>query len=636
MLVPRGGETPLSMGIVKVLWPWCAVVLSGVLLALCYAPFDTPAMVWIGLIPLFAAVWGGGGAKRRPRGFALGYLAGLSFWLINLKWISEVGAIGWIAVSSFLALYFALWGLFAAAAGNPWRQESEALGESEEGIAAKVSKRLNEKKRRSRRSFEESRRVLIFAIVNACCWCGLEWVRGWFFTGFGWNGLGVAFHDQPILAQGADLVGVSGLSFLPVFVMGVVVQVGRGLYQEIQSGRLRAHWDFGCAMVVLAGCFVYGVWKLHGEPEEPSAPLNVLLVQLNIPQEASQRLWSAEDIYRGYEEETLEALESLSLANEQRVQDAMKAGDLDPVSLDVPDWIVWPESALPDVLYYGEKNEQELGRSSLSLIEEIKSRGEFSLLFGMLEYEAERVVPSAPLTRKERGKAFNSLVVLPGGESVFRTYRKQHLVLFGETIPYVEQLGVLRWLWEKSAGTEYGGSFSAGDQQEPMRLPSPLAGGEEFSVIPTICFEDTVARKMRKFVKGGGQLILNITNDGWFKNSEAAAQHFANAKFRSIEFRRPTIRSANTGVSAVINSHGTVLDQKTMKRRILLNDSGSHLSRGWLYSTAHVPLAGPLTPYARFGDWFAALALLIAGGWWLARRRSQGEKEDQRQLNEVR
>ena len=141
---------------------------------------------------------------------------------------------------------------------------------------------------------------------------------------------------------------------------------------------------------------------------------------------------------------------------------------------------------------------------------------------------------------------------------------------------------------------------------------------------------------MRKFVKGGGQLILNITNDGWFKNSEAAAQHFANAKFRSIEFRRPTIRSANTGVSAVINSHGTVLDQKTMKRRILLNDSGSHLSRGWLYSTAHVPLAGPLTPYARFGDWFAALALLIAGGWWLARRRRQGEKEDQGQLNEVR
>ena len=147
-------------------------------------------------------------------------------------------------------------------------------------------------------------------------------------------------------------------------------------------------------MVVLAGCFVYGVWKLHGESEEPSAPLNVLLVQLNIPQEASQRLWSAEDIYRGYEEETLEALESLSLANEQRVQDD-EGGALDPVSLDVPDWIVWPESALPDVLH-GEKNEQELGRSSLSLIEEIKSRGEFS---PCLECWNMRPKGSCPLLR---------------------------------------------------------------------------------------------------------------------------------------------------------------------------------------------------------------------------------------------
>ena len=154
-----------------------------------------------------------------------------------------------------------------------------------------------------------------------------------------------------------------------------------------------------------------------------------------------------------------------------------------------------------------------------------------------------------------------------------------------------------------------------------MLLPSPAAGGDEISVIPTVCFEDTVARKMRKFVKGGGQLIVNITNDGWFKNSEAAAQHFANAKFRSIEFRRPTVRSANTGVSAVINSHGTVLDRKTRERSILLDDSGSHLSRGWLYATVQVPLEGPLTLYARFGDWFSILALLMAGAWWIAMRK---------------
>ena len=67
------------------------------------------------------------------------------------------------------------------------------------------------------------------------------------------------------------------------------------------------------------------------------------------------------------------------------------------------------------------------------------------MIFGLLEYEAERVLPDAPLTRKERGKGVNSLLALPAGANRFSTYRKQHLVLFGETIPYVEQLRVLQW-----------------------------------------------------------------------------------------------------------------------------------------------------------------------------------------------
>lgn len=460
-----------------------------------------------------------------------------------------------------------------------------------------------------------------FAAVNACWWCGLEWVRGWFLTGFGWNGLGVSFHDQPILAQGADLVGVTGLSFLPVFVMAVVVQVGRGLQQEVRSGRLRAHWDFGMAMVVLALCFLYGIWKLHGEKSPGSVPLNVLLVQLNIPQEASQKLWDPEKIYRGYEEETLKALEELSRRNEERAQEAMEAGSPEVVRLDVPDWIVWPESALPDVLYYTDSDEQELGRRTLVALNEVNPREQFTVLFGLLEYEGERTTPLAPLTRKEKGKAFNSLLALPAGEKKLRTYRKQHLVLFGETIPYVDRLRFLQWLWEKSAGTQYGGSFSAGEQGEPIRIPHVPSRTGELALIPTICFEDTVGRKMRKFVRKGGQLIVNVTNDGWFKESEAAAQHFANAKFRSIELRRPTVRCANTGVSAVINSYGTVLDREQNEERVLVDDTGSHLTRDWLYATAHVPVAGPLTLYARFGDWFSVLGLLVTLGWWVVVRK---------------
>ena len=105
------------MGVMQRIWPLFAALLSGVLLALCYAPFNIPVMVWLGLVPLLASLWGGGGKRRKLYGFGAGYLSGLSFWLLNLNWLAEVGTMGWIAVSFFLALYFAFWGVFAAGVG---------------------------------------------------------------------------------------------------------------------------------------------------------------------------------------------------------------------------------------------------------------------------------------------------------------------------------------------------------------------------------------------------------------------------------------------------------------------------------------------------------------------------------------
>ena len=86
-----------SMGGIRKMWPWFLALLSGAMLAMCYAPFDSPAMVWLGLVPLLVSVWAGGGKRRKWFGFTTGYLAGLSFWLINLKWLSEVGDMGWYA-----------------------------------------------------------------------------------------------------------------------------------------------------------------------------------------------------------------------------------------------------------------------------------------------------------------------------------------------------------------------------------------------------------------------------------------------------------------------------------------------------------------------------------------------------------
>ena len=107
-------------------------------------------------------------------------------------------------------------------------------------------------------------------------------------------------------------------------------------------------------------------------------------------------------------------------------------------------------------------------------------------------------------------------------EDELQTYRKHHLVIFGETIPFVDSIPLLKKIYEQQAGVEYGGSFTPGESFEP--LPISTAAGTVIGAIPTICFEDTVARLPRKFVRPGPQVIVNVTNDGWFKESAAAAQ----------------------------------------------------------------------------------------------------------------
>jgi apolipoprotein N-acyltransferase len=108
---------------------------------------------------------------------------------------------------------------------------------------------------------------------------------------------------------------------------------------------------------------------------------------------------------------------------------------------------------------------------------------------------------------------------------------------------------------------------------------------------------------------------LNVTNDGWFKESPAAAQHFANAKFRAIELRRPMVRCANTGVSAALDSTGYA------RGRILTDDQGSHFTRGALWVEMDVPRHASFSLYAVLGDW--GIILISLAGLILALRKSK-------------
>lgn len=541
----------------------------GLAVAWSIPPVDREILILPAVVGLLSLLWNLSGKRAGWKGFAAGYLAGAVSFGVQLSWLSVVSPIGAVVLPLYLALFWGAFGAFAATWGNPFRT---ARADSHIGMT----------------------------FANAAVWAFLEWLRGWLFTGFGWNGLGVAFHDVPLLAQAADLIGVFGVSFLLVWFCGLIA-AGLKVYGApggTRSGKSRGCWRNPAAAVVLAALTVFYGWiRIGQEHSRESFPLKALLVQINIPQEAARYLWEPERIHMAYEEDTLAALE-----------EAKKAGEF-------PDWVVWPESALTGRTLRTAGGDWATWDENLHSMRNVREAGDFSLIYGGIELEAE--ADGEMLTRKAGGRTFNSLLHF-SPEDDLQTFRKHHLVIFGETIPFVDSIPLLRKIYEQQAGVEYGGSFASGDSFEPL---AGTAGGRAVGIIPTVCFEDSVPRLPRRFLRDGPQVLVNVTNDGWFKESPAADQHFANAKFRTIELRRPMIRCANTGVTAVVTSSGS--------EKKLTGPDGSPFIRGTMLETVAIPENPGKTLYGWIGD----LGIILIGGIGMAmavifhRRVAAGSRE---------
>jgi apolipoprotein N-acyltransferase len=467
-----------------------AAVASGLLVAGLFPPFRMSAMAWVAMVPLLAALWSVREKRAGWRGFALGWLAGTASCWVQFRWIAEVSPLGMGILPLYLGLFWGLFGAFAATLGNPWRTAPDPAASG----------------------FSETLRSLRVAFCHGAVWAGLEWLRSWLFTGFGWNALGVAFHETPVMAQAADLLGVAGLSMVLVFFQAVMVQAGRRLAQSARDGKRRTRLDFGIAAAVIGLLICYGILRMAAEGRGGTVRLKTLLVQINIPQDAARVLWEAVDVHMAYEQETLKALDGLEEKDAARLKDAMEKSDEGGVSLSWPDWVMWPESALTGRILRADDGTWGTWRENQETIAQVRAAGPFHLIYGINELEAGKS-GDGQLVMKEKGRAWNSLAVM-SPEDALQTYRKHHLVIFGETIPFVDSIPLLKKIYEQQAGVEYGGSFTPGASFDP--LPIPNTSGTVIGAIPTVCFEDTVPRLVRKFVRPGPQVIVNVTNDGWF------------------------------------------------------------------------------------------------------------------------
>lgn len=584
-----------------------ALVAGGVL-AMAFPGIDFGATLWLWM-PLLVGALDIGRDAEKSHGwgsFGIAWLAGFAFHVISLRWLSDIwsagpflSVLGWLLLSSYLACYFGVWAVIVRYIARldvclltPKMQSNAVLAEP-------IKPTLDSWKTQHSSGgampdwLVSSLHVLRCATLAAAAWVALEWVRGFLLSGFSWNGLAMGMHQNATLIQAADLVGAHGLSFVPVFFGYVLYATLRRVHLEIAHSRWRPHPDLGVAVMLVAGCFLYGVNRLSIEREV--LPVDVALMQPMMSQEEKHNPQTAPEQAAKILDQLENAIGKREDANRNALEKAMESGQEIVLESSSVDLLVLPESVLPWGLMY-----QETFDFATGLQQRVGSGTD--VVFGTL----------VEVIDVENPRSYNSVAVFESGLDYLKIgewplqYHKVRLVPFGEYLPFRE-VGFIDAL----VGVAVPADFDVGESTEPLEVETH---GKRYQLAPLICFEDTVAHHVRKFVrKGEPQLLVNVTNDGWFSHPAATLQHTACAKFRCIELRRPMVRSANTGVTCIIDETGSFFDRrKGGKIQRVQNDSGTSAQvPGVLFGTAYLPVDGELTVYAAFGDWFAKLCGLL-------------------------
>jgi len=372
-------------------------------------------------------------------------------------------------------------------------------------------------------------------------WVGVELARSYLFSGFPWMLLGYTLAGSPFLRQSADLAGVAGLSFL-LALSSVSVCL------SCSSVAARA-WGRGLLLATPAAAAAAFLWAYgaasHSAPgSAPTAgpSLVVGIAQGGIDQSVK---WEP-----GNQEKTLDAYEELT----RRARDAGARV------------VVWPETAAP--FFYG----WDTGLTRR--LDGIGARAGVPLLFGAPWYD-----PAAG------GKVYNSVFHMDDRGVVRGRYDKRHLVPFGEYVPLRR---ILFFVKKLTVGEN---DFSAG--AGPVLFE--IAGAR---LAASVCYEAIFPAVIRDGVAAGAGILVNVTNDAWFGDTVAPRQHLAMARLRCVEFRRPMVRAANSGISAVIDSRGEVTASLGLFRRGIV--------------TAEVVPGTVRTPCGKFGEMFAISCSIIA------------------------
>jgi apolipoprotein N-acyltransferase len=393
------------------------------------------------------------------------------------------------------------------------------------------------------------RDIRIVLAATPFLWVAVELARA-LVTGFPWNLLGTAQVDNISLSRITTWTGVYGVSF-EIMLVNVAVAAAFLVPKKKRSTLLIA--SLVAAAVLQAGRLV----------DAPALPADraALLVQENIPVDAT---WTRDNFQR-----TLQELGALSIKAASNAATDSKTGK--------PDLIVWPESPAP--FFTGDP----LFREPVS---QMARDAHIWVVTGAIGN-----VP-AMHSRTAASEVFNSAALIsPAGDWTAR-YDKIHLVPFGEYLPFPKLFAFAGGL------TKEVGEFQTGTSRAPLQ-----AGDINLGVF--ICYESVFPGEVREFADHGAQVLVNLSNDGWYGDSGAYAQHLNQTRMRAIENARWILSATNTGVTASIDPYGRTVARLPRKMRGTL--------------VAPYALTSVTTFYTRHGDWFAWLCAIISAGALLTR-----------------
>jgi apolipoprotein N-acyltransferase len=530
---------------------WAAAGLSAGFLELPF-PLAGPmppwrgVFAWVGLVPLLWAVLSPACVDgRRPlrRAFLLAYLCGFLWYMGNCYWVRDtMSRYGDMPPMAPTLLLIG----YSLVLGL-------YFGLFGLGVAL------------VRRATCSTRLALAAAPI---LWAGLELAASRI-TSVPWDQLGYSQVDNGLLNQLAPWTGVYGISFVLVFVNALLTG---GLMLESRphvGHRNRTILRATGVLLTVAGAVGVAI----PPPEAPTAATAVL-VQPNLDVSADNR-WPGQEWDQHIAEFTRLAGEQCKTYLAGIPQTGAPAGEIVcPPYPTHPDLVVWPESPAP--------------------FEEQDPRFRQALAAIARQTQAPLVVgnQSASFSEEEQEwQGYNSALVVGADGARVGRYDKIHLVPFGEYVPFQRLLFFAHKLTGRVS------RFTRGDERKVFRL-----NGHRYGVF--ICYEAVFADEVRQFARLGAEVLVNISDDGWYGDTSAAWQHLNMARMRAIENRRWLLRDTNTGITAAIDPYGRV--RQSIPRHAL--DA----------LPAQFGFRDDITFYTAHGDvfgWLCAILGLGAAGW---------------------